>query len=390
LVDVSLAMVRGGGIDLTIGSVDAEKPAVLKSWTYHGAPINIKMTDTFGNEYTTNATQLGTSSFVHVFYSGLLTGDYTIIVETFGYSQREIIRVHVALGGNSDAVVWMVQDTRIDLTVVFKTEGLLTPIDSTLPFAQPINNLDSTPARVEVFDEYGNFVGANLAYVPNSAATAKITVAGFNRYYGDPRFTWSGFYDTTNAVQQDEGGLLPGDYMIRIWVEGYYQPELVHITLPTSGNISILTSMERASRISGIVLGPDLNGAALVLSWAVIDLEPGNFTTFSLDGSYQVWVPSGSYGIGVSLPGYSTSTSTVEVPNGSDIKADIWLDDPQTVSPYFTLSPPDDAWLTLAPLACLAFSLREGVELRRSMRNVIRCGRTSQSYGINSEKRTNS
>jgi hypothetical protein len=83
-----------------------------------------------------------------------------------------------------------------------------------------------------------------------------------------------------------------------------------------------------------MVLGPDLNDRALLLSWAVIDLEPGDFTTFSLDGNYSLWVPSGSYGIGVSLPGYSTFTGRVEVPDGSDIKADFWLDNPQPFSAH--------------------------------------------------------
>jgi hypothetical protein len=374
LVDVSLWMVRGGGMNLTLGSVDAERPAVARSWAFPGAPINIKMTDTFGNVYTTNATQLGTSSFVHVSYVGLLTGDYSIIVQTFGYSQREIIRVHVVLGGNSDAIVWMEQNPRIDLTIVFKTEGLLSPIDSTLPFAQPINNIDSTPARMEVFDKYGNLVGANVTYVPNLTTTAKITVAGLNRYYGDPRFTWSGFYDTTDAVQQDEGGLLSGDYMIRIWVDGYYQPELVHITLPTSGNMSIVTPMERASRVSGTVLGPDLNGEALLQSWAIVDLEPGDFTTFSVDGNYQVWVPSGSYGIGVSLPGYATFTSQVDVPDGSDIKADFWLDDPQTGSADFVSIVFDCSWLAVTPLMCLVFCLRDEIGFRGITKNPGRWG----------------
>jgi hypothetical protein len=263
-----------------------------------------------------------------------LTDEYSIIAETLGYSQREIIHVHVVLGGNSDASVWLVQDPRIDLIIVFKTEGLLTPIDSTLPFAQPINHLDSTPARVEIFDEYGNFVGANLTYVPNLNTSVDITLAGFNQYFGNPRLTWSGFYDTTDATRQDVGGLLPGDYLIRIWVDGYYQSQLIQVTLPSRGNVSIIYSVERASRVSGMVLGPDLNDRALVLSWAVIDLEPGNLTTFSLDGNYSLWVPSGSYEIGVSLPGYSTFTGRVEVPEGSDIKADFWLDNPQPFSAH--------------------------------------------------------
>ena len=242
-------------------------------------------------------------------------------------------------------------------SIVFKTEGLLSPIDSTLPFAQPLNNLDSTPARAEIFDAYGNFVGANQTYIPNLSNTTEITLAGFNRYFGNPRLTWSGFYDTTDATRQDVGGLPPGDYLIRIWVDGYYQSQPISVTLPSRGNVSIITSMERASRVSGIVLGPDLYERALLLSWAVIDLEPGDFTTFSLDGNYSLWVPSGSYGIGVSLPGYSTFTGRVEVPNGSDIKADFWLDNPQPSSVHTVSFQSMGIWLMLTPSG---FGLRRG------------------------------
>lgn len=330
-VSISLAMVRGGGIDLTLYSVDVEKPNHFMPWAFPGAVINLKIVDSYGNVYASNATQPTdpAKSYTKVSYAGLLTGDYSIIVETFGYSQREIIGVHVVLGGNSDISMWMVQDPRIDLMIVFKTEGLLSPIDSTLPFAQPINHIDSTPVRVEVFDAYGNFVGANVTYIPNLDSTFDVTLAGFRRYFGNPRFTWSGFYDTTDATRQDEGGFPPGDYLIRVWIDGYYQLQPIFLTLPSAGNVSIIASMEHASRLSGMVLGPDLNDRALLVSWAVVDVEPGNFTTFSLDGSYQLWVPSGSYNIGVSLPGYATYTTKLEVPSGSDIIANFWLDNPQ-------------------------------------------------------------
>jgi hypothetical protein len=340
-VNVSLVMVRGGGIDVTLYSVDTEKPNHFVPWAFPRATINLKIVDSYGNVYTTNATEQQVDPakpYANVSYVGLLTNDYSIIAETFGYSQREIISVHVVLGGNSDISIWMVQDPRIDLTIVFKTEGLLSPIDSTLPFAQPINHIDSTPIRVEIFDVYGNFVGANVTYIPDLPikSTFEVTLAGFNRYFGNPWFTWSGFYDTTDATRQDSGGLPPGDYSIRVWVDGYYHSQPISVTLPSAGNVSIITSMDRASRVSGTVLGPDLNDRALLLSWAVIDVEPGNFTTFSLDGSYQLWVPAGSYNLGVSLPGYATLTSKLEVSSGSDIVADFWLDNPGSSSAYAT------------------------------------------------------
>jgi hypothetical protein len=254
----------------------------------------------------------------------------------------------------------MVVNPFISLTVAFRDEGLLTGINSTDAYAQPINNLPATPARVEIFDYLGNFVAANVSYVPNDSPSgaptkvANFTLAGFNIYYGDPRDVWSGFYDTTDQASQRAGGLLvyPWEltqeyhqFTIRVWVDGYYQLYPLHVTVPTRGNVSATVILDRASRISGTVAGPDFFGIARPQSWATVDLEPnnytlsgiidvqpGNYTTSSLDGSFQVWVPQGTYGMGVLLEGYAPYQAPVAVPEGSDISMWIWLENYQ-ISP---------------------------------------------------------
>jgi hypothetical protein len=287
----------------------------------------------------------------------LLTNDYDIVIGTVGYSQQ-ILHVHVVLGGNTDASVWMVKEPVIDLTLVFKTEGFLSAISSTQPFAQPLNSLDSTPARVEVYDASGNFVAANNTYIPNFAddaptTTDQITIAGFSHYFGDPKLTWSGFYDTTDAARQLEDGLTPGTYEILVWVDGYYQPDRIQVTLQARGNVSLVESMERTSRVNGLILGPDFYDGARLLSWAVIDVEPGNLTTFSLDGSYQIWVPSGSHRIGVSFAGFTTKTMDLEVPAASDLNVNFWLGDPQPVEEFSSLTLPTIIFSTALTLVVL-------------------------------------
>ena len=87
------------------------------------------------------------------------------------------------------------------------------------------------------------------------------------------------------------------------------------------------------------MIGPDFFDIARPLSWAtitlqpdnyslsgIIDVQPGNYTTSSLDGSFQLWAPEGSYGMGVSLEGYVTYSTQVAVSSGSDTNAQIWLD----------------------------------------------------------------
>ena len=341
---LSFSIFRGGGMILTVLSADREEPPVARLWKFSGAPVNFKIVDSVGNVYSANATQPIGSTSLQFFYAGLLTDSYAVVAETFGYSQRGILHVNVRMGGNSDAIVWMLQNPVIDLTLAFKTEGLFFPIDSTEPYAQPLNHLDSTPVRIEVYDANGNFEGANVSYIPNKSngaptGTARFTLAGFNRYFGDPKSTWSGFYDTTDGSRQDERGLDPGNYIVLVWVEGYYQSEPIQLTLPARADVSCIVSMERASRVSGFIAGSNYNDEARPLSWVVVDVEPGNYTTTSTDGYYQLWVPSGSYGIGFSLAGYSTYTMTIEVPAGSDLRVDVWLPDYQELSELVIISP---------------------------------------------------
>jgi hypothetical protein len=363
-------MYLGGGISLTLRSIDDQTPSISRPWTHPGAPITIKIIDPTGTISQTNTTQPTVNSNLNndnvtFFYAGLLTNSYTLIVQTVGYTQRQILNVHVTLFSNSDANVWMIQNPEIDLTLTFKNENLLTLINSTQPYAQPINHLDATPIRLELFDERGYFVAANNTYISNltfnltnpkcpvfdsllwpvggvgcsmPTTTADFHLSGFRRYFGDPRFVWSGFYDTTDAVQQQDGGILPGTYVLRMWVDGYYQSTSIKVILPeqTFGRkeVSIVNSVYRASRVHGTVLGPDLYDKARPLSWASVTLEPrtfktlnwGNFTTYTLDGNFQVWAPPGTYNAGISLNGYTSYAGRVEVSPGADINMWVWME----------------------------------------------------------------
>ncbi|HKM50383.1 MAG TPA: carboxypeptidase-like regulatory domain-containing protein [Candidatus Bathyarchaeia archaeon] len=356
LLMISFPMYKGGGIEFTLYSIDGQTPSILRPWAYPGASINIEIIDPTGVVYQANATQPtinpnlnNDTNSLTIFYSGLLTNTYTMIIQTVGYTQRQILNVHVAMCTNSDVSIWMVQDPVIDISLAFKDEGLLTTINSTQPYAQPINHLDATPIRFELFDDQGNFVAANHTYIPNGATTAEFVLSGFRRYFGDPRFVWSGFYDATDAVTQNDGGILPGTYVLRIWVDGYYQSVPIRVTLPpqTAGRkeVSIVNSVYRASRVHGLVLAPDFFDQARPLSWATVDFEQrshtpmnlGNFTTSSLDGSFELWMPPGPYNAGVSLYGgpshgisrpriYQSYAAKVEVSSGADMYLYVWLD----------------------------------------------------------------
>jgi hypothetical protein len=363
-VSLSFSVYKAGGIDITVYSIDDQLPLVPRDWGHPGAAINVFLVNSEGLSYQAspgkNATQSPSSYAYNFSYVGLQTDNYAIIVQTLGYTQREIPLLNVVLGGNSDVSVWMIKDPVINLTIFFRDEGLLSNINSSLPFAQPINHIAGTPMRVEVFDDRGNFVAANASYVPNlgyvphthygyPVGYANFTLAGFDSYSGNPRLIWSGFYDTTDGASQTAGGLFlypwhnsPREFTIRVWVEGYYQLTPLRLTVPATGGVSAAVQMDRATRIIGSVAGPDFFDTARPLSWAnvtlepnnytltrIIDVRPGDYSTSSLDGSFQVWVPEGSYGVGASLAGYSTYSTRISAPSGSELSLQIWLDNYQ-------------------------------------------------------------
>ena len=358
-VQVSFPLYRAAGIQLNLCSIDDQLPPLYRNWAFPRAPIYLTFIPTFETTlYQANATQTTsacTQPLLNV--TGLQPGTYDLQVSTIGYTQWNGVHFTVPWGTNADASVKLIVNPVINLTVAFRHEGLLTEINSTDPYAQPINDLPATPTRVEVFDYRGDFVAANVSYIPNNSSsgtptrTANFTLAGFSIYYGDPRYVWSGFYDTTDQASQKAGGLLIypwelsaeyHEFTIRVWVEGYYQMYTLHLIVPTRGNVSATIFVDRASRISGTVAGPDFFDVGRPLSWATIDLEPnnytlsgiidvqpGNYTTSSLDGSFQVWAPQGTSGMGISLEGYASYNALLVVPGGSDMSMQIWLENYQ-------------------------------------------------------------
>ena len=378
-IQVSFPLYRASGIQLNVYSIDTEVPPLFRHWAFPGSPVFFTFIPTSEiSLYESNSTQPSGSSSLpppplfmdqpsyieHTLpvlnVTGLQPGSYYCFVYTVGYTQETPCHFTVQLGYNADASIWMIKNPFISLTVAFRHEGLLTGINSTEPYAQPINDLPATPVRWEVFDDLGDFVAANATYIPNVSPrgtptqVANFTLVGFDTYYGDPRYVWSGFYDTTDQVTQQDGGLLLypwelaqpyHEFTIRLWVDGYYQLYPVRAIVPTAGNVSLTIFLDRASRISGTIAGPDFFGFARPQSWAAVDLEPfnytlsgiidvqpGNYTTTSLDGFFQVWAPQGTYGLGVLLAGYQSYQIELAVPAGSDISLWIWLENYQPLT----------------------------------------------------------
>jgi hypothetical protein len=247
--------------------------------------------------------------------------------------------IPVILGDVSDARISLFRGAGIDLTLIFETENLLDAVDNRLLYAKPINNIDATPLRVEVFDDSGQLVAANITYVDQGSTRTTVFLDGFNNYYGNPRFLWTNFYDTTDADRKHDSGLDEGVYMVRVTLAGYYQTEPLRVEI-NSGNVksrptvSLIASLERLGYLSGTVTWIDWSEMPAPLSWAAITAynrdsseETYNPYTYSLDGFYEIWLLPGDYDFGLSHPGFETKylTNRLHVSWGSCTSIDFFM-----------------------------------------------------------------
>ncbi len=236
-------------------------------------------------------------------------------IYTLGYLQdqnRIPISINVILSGLSDIPIYLQRGSKIDLILKFKTELNFDKIDNHLLYARPINNIDATPVRVEVFNELGEFVAANITYVPRNSDFVQVSIYGFNNYYGNPHLLWTNFYDTTDAYRKFNSGLGVGNYQVKVNVPGYYQHDIFSIKIAES-NLRIaqlVASLERLGYLSGNVTWTNwLRGNRFqLLSWASITAYHGGSEvyTYSLDGFYEMWLKAGTYDFGTYYRGLGT------------------------------------------------------------------------------------
>ncbi|MEM3072519.1 MAG: carboxypeptidase-like regulatory domain-containing protein [Candidatus Bathyarchaeia archaeon] len=333
--EVSLPLVKGGGFNVTLYAVDWEKPIVNRNWNHPYSPIKIDIYDERGSLMDSlygyqpppeplrpSTVSISTEGFVTInnvaFFTraiGLKTGRYMLKIYTYGYLQDPLhdpLLVQVSLGDISDTRANLVKGARIELTLIFKTEGLMDPINNKLEYARPLNGLDATPLRVELFDEEGELSAATVTYIPAGVEAFQVTLEGFLSYYGNPRLLWTNFYDTTDGSRQNDYGIEEGSYLIRVTVPGYLQPILLSVEVNSGPvksrpTVSVVQSLERMGYLKGHVIWVNWCGRAYPLSWAAVtaySTDGMEGYTYTLDGDYEMWLPSGDYDFGLSHPGF--------------------------------------------------------------------------------------
>ena len=353
--NLSFALARGAGFNITLYSVDWQRPSINREWAHPGSGIRIDIQDSDGNLidtiYTTQPLPADKSVAISTLGGGsgptfgkalgLKSGFYILRIYTPGYIEESLssMMIPVILGDVSDARISLFRGAGIDLTLIFETENLLDAVDNRLLYAKPINNIDATPLRVEVFDDSGELVAANITYVDQGSTRTTVFLDGFNNYYGNPRLLWTNFYDTTDANRKHDSGLDEGVYMVRVTLAGYYQTEPLRVEI-NSGNVksrptvSLIASLERLGYLSGTVTWIDWSEMPAPLSWAAITAynrdsseETYNPYTYSLDGFYEIWLLPGDYDFGLSHPGFETKylTNRLHVSWGSCTSIDFFM-----------------------------------------------------------------
>ncbi|MBS7656139.1 carboxypeptidase regulatory-like domain-containing protein [Candidatus Bathyarchaeota archaeon] len=326
----SIKLLKAGGLDLTFYSIDWEKPPIIKPWQHPGAPIKIEIYNSKGNlvssiygvqpppPYTSvrvsteGFMQWGNGPIFPIQAIGLKPDLYKLKVYTTGYLE-DYYTFYYELPVNYsviiDSVYNLIIGASIETTLIFKTEGIFDPIDNQLSYAWPINNLDATPARIELFNENGEFKAAKLIYIPKGLNQFTFSISGFNSYYGNPRILWTNFYDTVDAIMQKDYGIKEGAYFMRVSIPGYYQSNLLKINVNSNTGliISVVQSIERMAYINGEVLWINWCNNALPLSWASLTAYSTDgfkeVYTVTIDGKYGLWVTAGKYDFGVYHPG---------------------------------------------------------------------------------------
>jgi len=317
---LGLRMVKGGALEVVLRSFDWQTPPREVPWAYPDAPIRVEVIGSEGDIHAVTASQEDEAAETIANVTGLPADSYFLRVFTPGYIQPKDYSASVSLGSVSSIMLDLVRATRIEVTLTFKTAGRAASID-TYPY-----DPEQVPVRVELYDSTGALAGATVTHLP-SESSSTVEAIGFWSYAGNPCLRWVNYYDTTGGQLQKDYGLLPGEYLVMVWVPGYLQSETV--TISTSLQISqvgVGVSLDRLAHVSGYVQGLEVYQDLMPLSLATVTAYgPTLEGTHCMDGFYEMWLTDGTYILAASSDGYETRAAEIRVSSGWETSVDFEL-----------------------------------------------------------------
>jgi len=317
-----------GDLNVTVFSVDWQNPAQKIHWAYPGSYVKIIVYTLAGGAVSSLILeQVPDKNYLSANFTGLSTGVYTLKAFTPGYVQLITPEVAVVANSTADISFELVKGAAIFTIINFKTENLLAPVDLT----------NYTSIRIEVYDSNGKFVGVGLGYVPPNVVQISWPIYNFTRIIGFDSYAgnicsrnygnWVNYYDTTDGVPINDYGLSAGTYTVKVWVPGYMQRSVVTATVTLSGNATVILDLHRMAHVYGRfsetgVRWFNVFGELYPLSWAqILAAGPTSAVAYSIDGDYDLWLPSGTYTISVGVPLYQVyqpQSVTITVTDGSE------------------------------------------------------------------------
>ena len=305
---LGLEMGTAGALEITLRSVNWETPPQEVSWEYPDATMRLEVMNSMGDVYIGTAQQQADTSVIIANVTDLPADTYLVRVYTLGYVLTRDYAVSVSLGSVSGITINLLKTTKIQITLVFRTAGLIAPVD-TYPY-----DLTQVPVRIEVYDTFGVLAGANATYVPLGESNSTVDVVGFRDYAGNPCLRWVNYYDTTAGSLQKDYGLPPGTYQVLVWVPGYVQAQTAILSTTPGSTAGVTLYLDRLAHVYGNIRGLNMYEDMIPLSWATVTAYGPILTaTSSLDGFYEMWIVNGTYALGVSSPGYETQGVEIHV-----------------------------------------------------------------------------
>ena len=358
-----LDMVKGGVLEITLRSVNWQTPPQEVPWEYPDTPIRLEVTGSTGQVYFASVNQQAEDTVAIANITGLPTDTYLVRAYALGYIQTKDYLVAVSIGSTSGMMIDLVKGTKIQMTLIFKTAGLVTSIDTYR------YNPAEVPVRVEVYDSFGTLVGANATYTPGDSSYT-VEVVGFHGYPGNPCSRWTNYYDTTDGWLQKDYGLPAGTYLIMVWVPGYSQLETISISTSHGGTAGITVSLDRLSHVFGNVSGLNMYEDLIPLSWATVTAYGVTLSsTSSQDGFYEMWLENGTYMLAASSLGYETRAVEVYASNGSETPIDFDLRPSSTAIPELYQTD-----LILLSILIISYTLLQRKKPQRNMKLSHRLG----------------
>jgi hypothetical protein len=305
---LGLEMGTAGALVITLRSINWQTPPQEVSWEYPDATMRLEVMNSMGDVYIGTAQQQADTSVIIANVTDLPADTYLARVYTLGYVLTRDYAVSVSLGSVSGITINLLKTTKIQITLVFRTAGLIAPVD-TYPY-----DLTQVPVRIEVYDTFGVLAGANATYVPLGESNSTVDVVGFRDYAGNPCLRWVNYYDTTDGSLQKDYGLPPGTYQVLVWVPGYVQAQTAILSTTPGSTAGVTLYLDRLAHVYGNIRGLNMYEDMIPLSWATVTAYGPILTaTSSLDGFYEMWIVNGTYALGVSSPGYETQGVEIHV-----------------------------------------------------------------------------